>query len=202
MKPPNVLAQLTLANQLTFLRLVSAPFLALAILRGRFDVAVWIFAAVAVTDLLDGLVARMFAQRTPLGAYLDPAADKILVTVGFLLQTEFPRMLRDVPMANRIPIWLTTLTISRDVFIVAVSMMLYLAYGTTRFEPSILGKWTTGLELITVGLVLVLNDRSLRHPAVDVAVYVTLVFILASGLHYIARTVEQVRAHGTEGSRP
>jgi cardiolipin synthase len=189
---------LTLANQLTFLRLVAVPFFILAVLNASFDVALWIFVVAGVTDLLDGLIARVFRQRTPLGAYLDPAADKLLLTAAFVLMTDYPAMFKDIPMVNRIPIWLTTLTIGRDVFIVSVSLMLYLAYGVSRFRPTILGKLTTVGEILTVGLFLLFNHLEEKHLLVDLAVWVTLGLILVSGLDYLWRTVGMVRAAGPE----
>jgi cardiolipin synthase len=192
---------LTLANQLTFLRLLAVPFFLLAILNARFGLALWIFVAAAVTDLLDGLIARVFRQRTALGAYLDPAADKLLLTAAFVLMTDFPAMFKGIPMQNRIPVWLTTLTISRDVFIVSVSLMLYLAYGVSRFRPTLLGKATTLAEILTVGLFLLFNEQHASHPAPRVAVWATLTMILLSGFDYLWRTLRIVRAEGPE-NRP
>lgn len=188
---------LTLANQLTFLRLVAVPFFILAILEARFGLALWLFIAAGVTDLLDGLVARVFQQRTALGAFLDPAADKLLVTSAFVLLTKYPNLLQTIPMTNRIPLGLTILLISRDVLIVGIALMLNLAYGQTQFRPSIWGKITTGAELVTAGLVLLCNDLAVSPPIVSVAIGTTLVLILLSGFHYLWRTVRQVREKGT-----
>ncbi len=196
-----ILGTVTFANQLTFLRLVAAPFLILAILDGRFDVACVLYGAAAVTDLLDGLIARRFGQETPLGAYLDPAADKILCTVSFVVLTDYPSLFQGIPMTNRIPVWLTILTISRDVFIVAVALMLYLAYGTTRFRPTIWGKLTTVSESICVGLFLLFNELRRGHAVLDVAVWTTLVLILLSGFDYLRRTIRRVGA-GELGASP
>lgn len=193
---------LTLANQLTFLRLVAVPFFILAVLEARFGVALAIFIAAAVTDLLDGLVARVFRQRTALGAFLDPAADKLLLTAAFVLLTNYPNLLQGIPMTNRIPIGLTILVISRDVLITLISVMLNLAYGQTRFQPSIWGKITTGAELVTTGLVLLCNHLGRTHPIVTVAIWTTLILILISGFHYLWRTVRQVREKGPDRASP
>ena len=189
---------LTLANQLTFLRLLAVPFFILAILNARFDLALWLFGGAGLTDLLDGLIARVFRQRTPLGAYLDPAADKLLLTAAFVLLTDYPSMFQDIPMANRIPIWLTTLTISRDVFIVAVCLMLYLAYGVSKFRPTLLGKATTLAEILTIGLFLLFNHLHREHWALQAACWTTLTLTLLSGFDYLGRTVGMVRAKGPE----
>lgn len=194
-----LLGTITLANQLTFLRLVAAPFLTLAVLNGRFDVALAIFVGAAITDLLDGLTARLFRQESSLGAYLDPAADKILSTVTFILLTDYPSLFRGIAMVNRIPIWLTVLTISRDVFIVAVALMLYLAYGTTRFRPTVFGKLTTLAESLCLGLFLLFNQLGRSHAVLDAAVWITLGLILLSGFDYLRLTVRRI---GAEEPRP
>ena len=189
---------LTLANQLTFLRLVAVPFFILAILDARFGLALALFIAAGVTDLFDGLVARVFQQRTALGAFLDPAADKLLLTAAFVLLTKYPNLFQAIPMTNRIPIGLTILLISRDVLIVGIAVMLNLAYGQTQFQPSIWGKITTGAELVTAGLVLLCNHFKWSPPIVSVAIVTTLVLILISGFHYLWRTVRQVREKGPD----
>jgi cardiolipin synthase (CMP-forming) len=189
---------LTLANQLTFLRLVAVPFFILAILEARFGVALVIFIAAGITDLFDGLVARVFKQRTVLGAFLDPAADKLLVTSAFVLLTKYPSLFQSIPMTNRIPIGLTILLISRDVLIVALAIMLSLAYGQRQFQPSIWGKITTGAELVTAGLVLLCNHFKWTSPLVTLSIVTTLVLILISGFHYLWRTTQQVREKGPD----
>src|SRR5262249_10584149 len=162
------------------LRLAAIPFFILAVLEARFSLALAIFVAAGVTDLLDGAIARVFKQRTKLGAYLDPAADKLLLTAGFVLLTRYPNLFQNIPMANRIPIFLTILVISRDVLIVSIAWMLHLAYAETRFRPSLPEKITTGTELVTIGIVLLCNALGRAHPMVRVAIDTTLVMIFVS----------------------
>jgi cardiolipin synthase len=188
----------TLANQLTFLRLVAVPFFILAILSARFGLALGIFIAAGVTDLLDGLIARVFRQRTALGAYLDPAADKLLLISAFVLLSRYPNLFQTIPMVNRIPLYLTILVISRDGLILAIALMLNLAYGQKRFLPSLIGKITTGTELVTVGLVLLFNYLGRTHPIVTIAIWTTLVLILISGFHYLWRTIRHVGERGPD----
>jgi cardiolipin synthase len=194
--------RLTLANQLTFLRLVAVPFFILAVLEARFGLALTIFVGAGITDLFDGLVARVFQQRTRLGALLDPAADKLLLTAAFVLLTKYPNLFQGIPMTNRIPIGLTILMISRDVLIVAIALMLNLANGQTEFRPTLLGKITTGAELVTVGLVLLCNDLHRSPRIVEVSIVTTLALILASGFHYLWRTVRHVREKGPDEGTP
>lgn len=191
-----LLTNLTVANQLTFLRLVAIPFFVIAVLEGRFGTALALFLGAAVTDLLDGYIARSFGQGTALGAYLDPAADKLLLLSGIVLLTEYPQMFRGIDMANRIPIWLTILTFSRDVFIVSVSLMLYLAYGISRFPPTRWGKATTLAESVLVASFLLANRLGRVSATLDLLVWVTLALIVISGLHYLVRTIGTVGEQG------
>jgi len=191
-RPKRLLAQLNLANQLTFLRLVLIPFFVIAVLEGRFGIALGLFGAAAVTDLLDGLSARMLGGGTPLGAYLDPAADKLLLVAAFVLLTDYPVMLQDVAMMHRIPLWLTVLTISRDVLIVAVAGLLYVTGAQTRFPPSIWGKLTTTVEFVTVTLFLLFNTLRTPAPVLRWFVWAALTLILFSGFHYLVRTIRML----------
>ena len=197
-----LLAVVTIANQLTFLRLVAVPFFMLAVLSARFDIALALFVAAAITDILDGLTARMLQQQTRLGRFLDPTADKLLLVSAFVLLTDYPAMFRDIPMMARLPIWLSILAISRDILIVAVAVMMYLAYGRTRFDPTIWGKLTTVSEALTIGLFLLANAVGIANPVLDVAVWVTLALILISGFDYLFRTGAAVRREGPDRSPP
>jgi len=188
----DLLAQLNLANQLTFLRLVAVPFFVLALLQGRFGVALGLFVGAAVTDLLDGLTARRFGGATRLGTYLDPAADKLLLTAGFVMLTEYPKMFSEIGFTARLPLWLTVLTISRDVLIVGVVLVVYLAYGQTRFQPSGWGKLATVWSSVTVGVFLLFNVLGRSDPTLDIFVWVQLALTLISGFHYLGRTMRML----------
>jgi cardiolipin synthase len=197
-----LLGIVTLANQLTFLRLVAVPFFVLSILSARFDIALALFIGAAVTDILDGVTARMLRQRTPLGAYLDPAADKLLMTAAFILMTDYPSMFKDIEMAARLPIWLSVLAISRDIFIVLIALLMYLAYGRTRFEPTLWGKLTTVAEALLIGIYLLANALGRTTIVLDIATWVTLALILYSGFHYLFHAARMVRDEGPEPSQP
>jgi cardiolipin synthase len=197
-----LLGIVTLANQLTFLRLVAVPFFVLSILSARFDIALALFIGAAVTDILDGVTARMLRQRTPLGAYLDPAADKLLMTAAFILMTDYPSMFKDIEMAARLPIWLSVLAISRDIFIVLIALLMYLAYGRTRFEPTLWGKLTTVAEALWIGVYLLANALGRTTIVLDIATWVTLALILYSGFHYLFHAARMVRDEGPEPSQP
>ena len=98
----------TAANQLTLLRMLLIPAFVLLVVYGRFGWALVVFLIAGLTDALDGLIARQTGQKSELGAWLDPAADKLLLVTTFIVLT-----LPNIGLVNRIPIWLTVLIISR-----------------------------------------------------------------------------------------
>lgn len=142
------LAQLRAApNLLTLLRLFILPFLVIEILDNNFPVAFALFLVAGLTDGLDGLLARWLSQRTTLGQYMDPIADKLLLSTLFVVLTH----------ATLIPRYVTVLVFSRDLGILLISTLLF-ATGTMRdFRPSVLGKCNTLIQIL--GVVSVLLER-------------------------------------------
>ena len=126
---------LTAANQLTLLRMLLIPAFVILVIYGHLGWALTVFVIAGVTDGLDGLIARRSNQKTSLGAWLDPMADKLLLVTTFVVLT-----LPWLGLANRFPIWLTVLIISRDVGIVLTVAIVNLAVGPRTFRPSPLGK--------------------------------------------------------------
>jgi cardiolipin synthase len=126
---------LTVANQLTILRVMLIPAFVLLLVYGYLGWALITFLVAGVTDALDGLIARRAGQRTSLGAWLDPMADKLLLVTTFVVLT-----LPSMPLTNRLPLWLTVLVISRDILIVGVVAIINLAIGPRTFTQSIWGK--------------------------------------------------------------
>ncbi len=187
----------TLPNFLTFARLASLPFLVMAILDGRHGVALAIFLVAAVTDIVDGYVARRFGMGSPLGAWLDPIVDKL-----FLVSTFVVFALPSTPTQLHIPIWLLVLTIFRDVFILVICLVLFLALGMRNFPPSILGKLTTFLEISTVVAILLVNVHRLPEVVARVCMQLVAVFATASGLHYSWRVVTRLPRPAAAGGAP
>jgi cardiolipin synthase len=180
---------LTLANQLTLVRLALVPAFVILVLYGRMGWALAAFVTAGITDGLDGLIARWTNQRTALGAFLDPMADKLLLASAFVVLS-----LPDIGLVNRIPVWLTVLVISRDVAIVATVAIVSLTMGPRTFPPSVYGKIATGLYIVTVAVVLLFNFLQQRSILVDVAVWVSLAITLFSGFHYtvhVRRTLNE-----------
>ena len=177
---------ITLPNILTFLRILAVPFFAIAVWYGRMTEACILFVAAGLTDALDGYLARRFNQRTALGAILDPAADKLLITTAFILLA-FPREAGAV----RIPPWVTILAISRDVVISLVTLLGYDHLHASKFQPSRLGKLTTFVELLAISLALLLNTIGpvpWRRFLVPWVFYLMAAMVMASGLHYFFRS--------------
>ena len=129
---------LTAANQLTLLRLLLVPVFALCMLYGMPGWALVTFAVAGVTDALDGLHRAPHRQPTTLGAWLDPMADKLLLTTMFVMLT-----LPGLGLVARLPLWLTVLVISRDIAIVLTVAIVNLAVARRTFRPSLLGKVAT-----------------------------------------------------------
>ncbi len=171
---------LTPANQLTLLRMLLIPAFVILVVYGRLGWALGVFVTAGVTDALDGLLARRAGQRTSLGAWLDPMADKLLLVSTFVVLT-----LPNLDLANRLPLWLTILVISRDVGIVLTVAIVNLAIGRRTFQPSLLGKIATATYIATAAAAMFFNYLRRASPIVEVLVDASLAITLASGLHYI-----------------
>ena len=179
---------LTIANLLTIARMVMIPLLVTLILSNHHLGALLVFVAAGLTDALDGLIARRYRQSSALGAFLDPTADKLLMTACFIILAipNHPKSIPDFEVANHLPVYLTIVTISRDVFIVMIALLIHLTSGLGSFPPTVLGKLTTATQLITVGTVLLLNALDNPMPVlIQGLVWLTLAMTLSSGLHYI-----------------
>jgi cardiolipin synthase len=174
------MSALTAANQLTLLRMLLIPAFAILVIYGYLGLALLVFGVAGLTDALDGLIARRTGQKTTLGAWLDPMADKLLLVTMFVVLT-LP--LDHLP--NRLPLWLTVLVISRDVGIVATVAIVNLAVGRRTFTPSLLGKMATAIYILTGVVTLYFNYLGTRSLVVGVFVYAALAITLASGFHYI-----------------
>jgi cardiolipin synthase len=134
-------------NLLTLMRLFIIPFLVIEILDGQFRIAFALFMLAGISDALDGLIARWLSQKTTLGLYLDPIADKLLLSTLFVVLTHVGLM----------PRYVTVLVFSRDLGILLIATLLF-ATGTLRdFRPSLFGKLNTFVQIIA--LIAVLCER-------------------------------------------
>ena len=169
---------LTPANQLTLLRMVLIPVLALFVIYDRLGWAVAVFVVAALTDAFDGALARR-SGKTTLGAWLDPVADKLLVlTIFVVLTLPLPHLVQ------RIPVWLTVLVLSRDVGIVVTVAIVNLAVGRRTFRPSIFGKAATATFLLTGVAALWANYIGRPLILVDLLAWASLGLTVVSALHY------------------
>ena len=173
---------LTLANQLTILRIVLIPAFVLLVVYGRLGAALLVFITAGATDALDGLIARRAGQRTSLGAWLDPMADKLLLVTTFVVLT-----LPGIPLTNHLPLWLTVAVISRDIVIVGVVAIVNLAVGPRTFRPSMLGKATTAAFIVTTVVVMYFNYLRETSILVDAAIWSSLGLTLVSSADYFFR---------------
>ena len=176
-------------NLLTLLRICLAPFLVAAILEGRYALGFCLFLAAGLTDALDGALARLLKQRTMLGQYLDPVADKLLLSTLFLVLMH----------KGLIPATVTVLVFGRDVGILVVAALLYAAVGRREFSPSIFGKANTLAQITAVAAVL-LHQLTAAHWVAEfahVALDATMVLTVVSGLHYAWIASRRVGASAT-----
>jgi cardiolipin synthase len=166
----------TTPNLLTLSRICLAPILVVAILDNHYALGFGLFVVAGFTDLLDGLLARLLKQYTMLGQYLDPVADKLLLSTLFLVLT----------YKELIPARVTAMVIGRDVGILLVAAILYAAAGRREFRPSLVGKGSTLAQIAAVAAVLV-HQLTPAHWVVifeQWAFWATMVLAIASGLQY------------------
>ena len=166
----------TAPNLLTLTRICLAPFLVTAILENRYRLAFVLFLAAGLTDALDGAMARLLRQRSVLGEYLDPVADKLLLSTLFVVLT----------CQDLIPLRVTILVFSRDLGILIVAALLYAAAGRREFLPSIFGKANTTVQVLAVACVLLGQLYAAQWLAFAkwILLEATMGLTILSGLHY------------------
>jgi cardiolipin synthase len=183
------MSALTPANQLTLLRMLLIPAFVILVVYSHLGWALTVFVTAGITDGLDGLIARWSGQKTTVGAWLDPMADKLLLVTTFVVLT-----LPGLGLANRLPIWLTVLVISRDVGIVLTVAVINLAIGPRTFRPSIFGKAATATYILTAVFAMLFNYLRYHSRVVDMFVYASLAITLVSGFHYIWHATRAIDA--------
>jgi cardiolipin synthase len=188
---------LTLANQLTLARMLLIPAFVIALLYGYSGWALTTLVVAGITDGLDGLIARRTGQKTTLGAWLDPMADKLLLVTVFIMLT-----LPGLDFANRLPVWLTVLVISRDVAIVLSVAVVNFAIGRRTFLPSIWGKLATAVYIITGVVTLGFNYLNRPSPLVTACIYASLVITIVSSVEYVRNGIHIINQHGSLDVHP
>ncbi len=175
-EPASIWQLKTAPNQLTLLRMIFLPFIAIAVVDGYWRRALTLFVLAGLSDGLDGLLARVLQQKTKLGQYLDPIADKLLLSTMFLV----------LSTAHKIPWRFTILVFSRDIGILVVCAVVYASTTLRDFSPSIYGKANTLSQIATILLVLI--EQVWPAPGWTLAktafLWITFALTLISWLHY------------------
>ena len=166
----------TVPNQITLLRLGFLPVFLSLISYERYPWALLVLVLAGLSDGVDGLLARRLNQRSSLGAYLDPIADKLLLSSSFII----------LALKQKIAWWPTIIVLSRDVLILVVAVVIILIWGYRPFPPSVFGKLTTMFEIVLVfSVVLTAAYPDLRLATViNVLIYIVAAFAIFSALHY------------------
>jgi cardiolipin synthase len=166
---------MNLPNLMTLTRVLLIPVFVILIMNQCFGWALITFALAGITDGIDGLVARITRQRTELGAYLDPIADKLLLLSAFIT----------LSIIELLPSWLTVIVITRDLIIFLGFLVMLLIEYRPKIQPSLISKMTTVLQISTVLLVLAAGHGPPFRQLSTIAIYGTAVFTILSGAHYI-----------------
>jgi cardiolipin synthase len=175
---------LNVPNSLTLLRILLIPvFVGLML----YEWSEWALAALllaGLTDALDGTIARAANQRTRLGMYLDPLADKLLLTSGFVT----------LSVLHLVPLWVVILVVSRDVILLAGTLLAQLTDSPVDIAPTMLGKGTTVLQLAYLVFAVVLVSRQMDVRLLQPLLYLMVTLTSASGFHYLYRGFSRLNA--------
>lgn len=174
---------LTIPNLLTFLRMALIPVFASLLFYNYSKWALFVFLIAGISDGIDGFVARRFNQQTELGTIIDPIADKLLMTVAFIVLA-LPNVLSRETRFLPVPFWVTAAVIGRDILIVTVAGAINIMTGFHGFKPSWLGKLSTFVQVVAVALILI--AASTKYSFYLPTVYFIVVLLaVVSGIHYI-----------------
>ncbi len=175
---------MNLPNSLTILRIILIPFFIGFLLYERYDYALVTLLLAGLTDGLDGTIARVANQRTRLGAYLDPLADKLLLTSAFVTLSAL----------HLVPLWITIVVVSRDIILIAGALLVRLTELRVDLSPALLGKGTTLFQLAYIMLVVALESQEMDLRLLLPLLYAMVGLTLLSGFHYLYRGYMQLRA--------
>ena len=180
---------LTAPNQLTLLRMIFLPFIVINLVKHDFKCALALFILAGMSDGLDGLLARTLHQQTLLGQYLDPIADKLLMSGMFLVLS-----------IERMNPWKYTVVVfSRDVSILLISGVLFMIAGLRDFRPSIFGKANTFAQVAAIFFVLLLLIEPVRWVWIARTTFLraTFIFTIVSAVHYAFLVQHRLHVHGS-----
>jgi cardiolipin synthase (CMP-forming) len=177
---------LSAPNQLTLLRMMFLPFIVIKLVEGHYSSALILFVLAGLSAGLDGLLARTLKQQTVLGQYLDPIADKLLLSTMFMV----------LSILHKIPWKFTVLVFSRDITILFASAVLFAIAGLRDFRPSIFGKANTFAQVAAVFFVMLFEISKSRWVAVARLTFLraTFAFTIISAMHYVLLVGQRLRA--------
>jgi cardiolipin synthase len=175
---------MNLPNLITIVRILLIPAFINLLVYGHSHWALGVFAFAALTDSLDGLIARISGQRTELGAYLDPMADKLLLTAAFVT----------LSFLSIIPVWSTIVVVSRDLILILGTLILHMTGGHPDITPSWLGKSTTVIQLFYVLFALLFMVLQKQVAALFPLLIFVILLTIVSGLHYIYRGIRSLNS--------
>jgi len=183
-------ASLTIPNLITLARILLTPLFVIFLIQGAYHKALLVFLLAGVSDLADGLIARTWSQKSRLGSYLDPLADKVLMAASFVTLSIY----------KEIPSWLTVVVISRDVALAFGVLIFRLAEFPLVVRPSLAGKLTTLFQVSTVFLVLFGKIRPIPPLVLPTFIWITGVLTTVSGIHYLYNGIKMM--HMFQGNGP
>ena len=166
---------MTVPNLITTIRIILTPIFVIYLINDQFLSALIVFLLCGISDGLDGFVARVFNQKSTIGSFLDPLADKLILVASFIV----------LGVRGFLPPWLAVMVIARDVLILLGVLMLYLMGANFVVKPSILSKITTCLQFVIPIAILSRDYLSLPSEPYTYLYLLTAVFTISSGLHYM-----------------
>jgi cardiolipin synthase len=184
-------ASLTIPNLITLLRILLTPLFIIFLIQGCYRRALAVFILAGLSDLADGLIARTWQQKSRLGTYLDPLADKLLMATSFVTLSIY----------HEIPSWLTVIVLSRDVVMALGILIFRLADYPLVIKPSLAGKCTTTFQITTVGLVLLAKVYPVPPGVLRALFWITGGLTTLSGLHYIYGALKEVSLAHSNGPK-
>jgi cardiolipin synthase len=184
----------TAPNQITLLRLIFVPLVGMTVMDRRYKVALVLFVLAGISDAVDGLLARILRQQTVVGQFMDPIADKLLLSSTFLV----------LSFTKQIPWKFTVLVFSRDLSIVLVVGVLYIATNIRDFRPSVFGKLNTFAQVAAIFFVLLwrIDPQPWIGITREGCLWATFGFTMLSGVHYIIITGRKLHAAGQDRPAP
>jgi len=178
---------LNIPNSLTVLRILLVPVFVGFLVYEQYRPALVTLLIAAVTDGLDGAIARLAHQQTPIGAYLDPLADKLLMMAAFLT----------LSVLHLIPVWTVILVVSRDAMLLAGTLVAGLIDAQVDLSPTMLGKGTTLAQFLYITMVVFMTTQPIDVHIIQLLLFVMVTLTVLSGLHYVYRGIMNLNASGS-----